>query len=76
MIDAANLRTVVRVLRIGQGTEFLEGNFSPGGNMEVERLDRDQWREYAGGIVAFLSPQVRAAESRSYGGPWRFLDTI
>lgn len=38
MIDAANLRTAVRVLRMGQGTEFLEGILFPGGNMEVERL--------------------------------------
>ena len=51
MIDAANLRTVVRVLRMGQGTEFLEGILFPGGNMEVERL------------LYASSPLVRAAES-------------
>lgn len=37
-IDTANLRTVVRVLRMGKGTEFLEGILFPGGTMEAGRL--------------------------------------
>lgn len=37
-IDTANLRTVVRVLRMGKGSEFLEGILFEGGAMEVDRL--------------------------------------
>lgn len=37
-VDTANLRTVVRVLRMGKGSEFLEGILFPGGTMEPNRL--------------------------------------
>ena len=37
-IDTANLRTVVRVLRMGKGGEFLEGILFEGGTMEAGRL--------------------------------------
>lgn len=63
MIDAANLRTAVRVLRMGQGTEFLEGILFPGGNMEVERLLTGI---NGGSMLEELyasSPLARAAES-------------
>ena len=38
LIDTANLRTVVRVLRMGRGGEFLEGTLFEGGTMEAGRL--------------------------------------
>lgn len=37
-IDTANLRTVVRVLRMGRGREQLEGILCQGGELEVQRL--------------------------------------
>ena len=37
-IDTANLRTVVRVLRMGRGGEFLDGILFEGGTMEAGRL--------------------------------------
>lgn len=37
-IDTANLRTVVRVLRMGKGSEFLDGTLFEGGTMEVGRI--------------------------------------
>ena len=58
------------------------GDGIPGGNPFPGRehgggaaFDRDQWRKYAGGIVCFLPPGTGCG-IRSYGGPWRFLDTI
>lgn len=36
--DVANLRTAVRVLRMGKGSEVLEGALLPGGAMETGRL--------------------------------------
>lgn len=37
-IDTANLRTVVRVLRMGKGSEFLDGTLFEGGTMEIGRI--------------------------------------
>jgi len=37
-IDAANLRAVVRALRIGRGADFLRGVLSPGGNYDPARI--------------------------------------
>ncbi|MDY3013951.1 MAG: V-type ATPase subunit [Evtepia sp.] len=37
-IDLANLRTVVRVQRMGRGSEFLEGILFAGGTMETGRI--------------------------------------
>lgn len=37
-IDAANLRSVVRTLRMGKGAEFLKGVLFGGGNIDVNRI--------------------------------------
>ena len=37
-IDAANLRSVVRTLRIGKRAEFLKGVLFPGGNVDTGRI--------------------------------------
>ena len=75
MIDAANLRTAVRVLRMGRGRNSWRESFSREEHGGGAAFDRDQWRKYAGGIVCFLPPGTGCG-IRSYGGPWRFLDTI
>ena len=38
LIDGANLRSVVRTLRMGKGSEFLEGVLFHGGNVDVSRI--------------------------------------
>lgn len=37
-IDSANLRSVVRTLRMGKSMEFLRGVLFPGGNIDINRI--------------------------------------
>lgn len=62
-IDAANLRSAVRTLRMGKGAEFLREILFPGGNMDVGRVLNAAG---AGGSLAdlfALSPLRQAAEA-------------
>lgn len=61
-VDAANLRTAVRTLRMGKSAEFLRDILFSGGNMDVMRILTGA---SAGGSLAdlfSLSPLKRAAE--------------
>ena len=77
MIDAANLRTAspCSPYGAGDGIPWRESFSRRGRHGGGAAFDRDQWRKYAGGIVCFLPPGTGCG-IRSYGGPWRFLDTI
>lgn len=62
-IDAANLRTAVRTIRMGKPAEFLRDILFPGGNMDVVRVLA---AASAGGSLAelfALSPLKAAAEA-------------
>ena len=51
MIDAANLRTVVRTARMGKGVEFLQQALVSGGNASVEALSLAAEGEGLAGLV-------------------------
>jgi len=62
-IDAANLRTAVRTMRMGKSAEFLRDILFPGGNMDTTRV---LTAASAGGSLAelfALSPLREAAEA-------------
>jgi V/A-type H+-transporting ATPase subunit C len=62
-IDAANLRTVVRTIRMGKNAEFVRDNLFPGGNIDTMRV---LTAASAGGSLAelfALSPLREAAEA-------------
>lgn len=71
-IDATNLRTVVRTVRMGKHTDFLRDIIFPGGNIRVERVLS---AASAGGSIAELfafTPLKAAAEAgveAMSGGP-------
>lgn len=74
-IDSANLRSVVRTLRMGKSMEFLRGVLFPGGNIDINRI----LNTAAGGNLEDLyavSPLKDAAEAGSAalngGGLTRF----
>ena len=62
-LDAANLRTAVRTIRMGKSAEFLRDILFPGGNMDTTRI---LTAASAGGSLAelfALSPLKEAAEA-------------
>lgn len=71
LVDSANLRSVVRTLRMGKGGDFLRGALVPGGDMEVRRIlaavDTGSALEelYS---VSFLHRAAREADRAREGG--------
>ena len=59
-IDGANLRTVVRTLRIGRGESFLRSALISGGNIDVGTLAESAYTE-SGFLPIYDSSEFRAA---------------
>ena len=60
MIDAANLRTLVRTLRMGKNADFLRGVLFDGGSMAPEELLRVSGNS-GGGLAELYAPTILAA---------------
>ena len=60
MIDAANLRTLVRTLRMGKNADFLRGVLFDGGSMAPEELLRVSANS-GGGLAELYAPTILAA---------------
>lgn len=70
MIDAANLRALLRCLRMGKGETFLEGALVPGGELDPSRL----LLAAGGGLLSecyagsLLAPAAEEADAIRQGG--------
>lgn len=61
LIDNANLRTLVRTLRMGRDAQFLEGALIPGGNIDCARLLEASASAGEGVAAAFEGTQLAQA---------------
>ena len=60
-IDAANLRTVVRVIRMGKGGDFLKNALLPGGDFPPEQLEKVGGEGSAGLAEVYVNTDFQSA---------------